>query len=133
MEKKKMKKLVAICSIMMLFLCSIPCVFAGSANYSGTFPKYSGHTTLVQGIRETQKKEAYNTISGPASTTRGFFWIDLVSNGSLVAPEVHCQYNTKTPLPYSNDGIFTGLVKLRARAGTWSTSTYEVSGTVDFS
>lgn len=132
MEKRKMKKLVAICSIVMLLLCAVPSVFASSTSYAGTFPALQAHTTLAQGRKDSsQSTSAYNTITGPAQNTYGYFWIDLQANGSRVANEKRCGKGI-TAIPYVNSD-FTGAVVMRAKAGTFSLQSYEVRGTVNFS
>lgn len=132
MEKKKMKKFVVICSIMLLVFSIAPTVFADIKDYDATFPKYQQDTFIQGGWKEKMSTDkAVNYIDGPSLETCGVFWIDLMDSGQRMSSQDYCKYG----LNYINytSATWTGRVRLRGKSATFCLYTNDVSGTIDFS
>ena len=127
-----MRRVIVVSVIAALLLCTVPAVFAASYSYSATFPRYQDHTTIVSGTKTSETStSAANTITGPSTSTCGYFWIDLTPGSNKIADTVYCQYGT-TALPYDKNLSIRGTVYLRGQASRWDFSTHEVSGTINF-
>lgn len=135
MEKRKFKRLLAIGLVLMLLICSIPTVFAGTAStrsvndYTATFPARQRETPITTGIKVSpNSKQASHRID--TAQIYGVFHIVDTLTGTRITIDLKCDTGINV-MPYTSN--MTGTVTLYGRNALSSIDTVPFAGEINFS